>query len=533
MQQLCQEYRLLEAQDNLVRIPFLVKGKLVVPPEVPRTQIVAAFDGAQKDEHYARLAQAQVLRFQVIDRQTMKYSGDYQYLVMPLVHPADLIESDFDALASGPYALDTNAVLAYLQAVAATWQANPEMIARVRQLTHLTNELPDIFLDAAFVGLQMGFDPGAARRMIDSELSFWGIPGSQFLDGRVTVEANPLPGITTLLGQNLTANPPIPSAPLKLTAMPTRQLHITAGNAPEVPIISALRAVLTRSPAVIKSPAECTLSGALMALAVAAALPDHPLTRHLSIVYWPGGDERIEGALFAPGAFDRVIVWGAPQAVASVQARALYTKVIALNPRYGVSLVGQEAFSHDLQQVATLGAQDSLIYNQKACDASLIHYVEGSPEQARSYAECLQRALLAWDELAPPFVPPGVRGQVKRMQRGKYARATWLLNLHEGEYTSGVLLTSEAFDVLDHPMSRLIVVRTLDDLQEALRYLHAGVSTVGVYPETLRLDLAARIAARGVSSVLPLGSCDTHFPGQPQDGMRVLSEMVDWKISAE
>lgn len=79
-------------------------------------------------------------------------------------------------------------------------------------------------------------------------------------------------------------------------------------------------------------------------------------------------------------------------------------------------------------------------------------------------------------------------------------------------------------------MCRLAVVRPVADLRDALAYLHEGVSTVGVYPETRRLALRDAIAARGVSSILPLGQCERVFPAAPHDGMLVLSELVDWKV---
>ena len=313
--------------------------------------------------------------------------------------------------------------------------------------------------------------------------------------------------------------------------MPTRQLHITAGNAPEIPLLSATRMILSKSVGVIKSPADAVLSGALLALGAAAALPEHPFTRNLSVVYWHGGDESIEQTLFAPNAFDRIVVWGSPEAVTSVQARAIYTKVISLNPRYGVSMLGSEVFTGDLRQVASLAACDALIYNQKACTASQLQYVEGSLAQVQEYAACLQQALQAWDEALPPFHLPGARGKLKRMRRGKYAQSEWLINSTGGEFSSGVLVMPGEFDILDHPMSRLVVVRPVERLQDALRYLHAGVSTVGVYPEKHRLELRDAILARGVSSVLPLGQCENYFPAAPQDGMMILNQLVDWKVS--
>jgi len=531
MEQLCKTHQLLAEQDRLVRVPFLIKGRLVVPPALSRAQVEAAFALQDADCRYLKLLQAQVIRQPVIDRRTMQYTGEDLYLVMPEIQPYSLVETDFDALVDGPYRLSVEEVVQYLVAVASAWKASGEVIARVREMTRLTSDQPDLFIDGAFIGLQAGFDPGAARQMIDRELSFWGFPGSQLLDGWVKVDAGAVPGWAAWLAQP-GASGRMQALPVQLRALPTRQLHITAGNAPEVPVISALRAILTKSAVVIKSPADCILSGALMALAAAEAVPDHPLTRHLSVVYWHGGDESVERILFSPGAFDRVVVWGAPEAVNSVQSRALFTRVIALNPRYGLSLIGRQAFSADLQPVAWQAALDSMIYNQKACNAALVHYVEGSPEQALQYARCLQEALAGWDESAPQFIPPAVRGLLKRLQRGKYARSTWLVNERHGAFSSGVVLMDDEFDILDHPMCRLVVVRRLDDLRGALRYLHPGVSTVGIFPEEQRLALQDAIAARGVSSILPLGQCDVHFPGQPHDGMVVLSQLVDWKIGS-
>lgn len=49
------------------------------------------------------------------------------------------------------------------------------------------------------------------------------------------------------------------------------------------------------------------------------------------------------------------------------------------------------------------------------------------------------------------------------------------------------------------------------------------------HPGARRLALRDAIVTRGVSSVLPLGQCERLFASGPQDGMMVLSELVDWK----
>lgn len=532
MESICQQYHLLYNEDGVIRVPFLIKGRLVLPPELTRAQVEAAFTGSDPAVGYLKLPQAQLLRELVIDPATRRYTGEYQYQVLPAFDPLALIETDFERLQRGPYALSVTEILDYLQQVSAQLQSGWAALERVHELCARTSLHPQPYLDGAFAALLVGLDTQAGREMIDRELAAWGLPGSRFLDGWVEVPGQVIPGLVPILAHGLPGGEEaaaIPQAKTLIRAMPTRQLHITAGNAPQVPLISALRLILTKSAGVVKFPFEATLPGALLSLAAYAAAPDHPLTKNLSAVYWQGGDESVENILLMPGAFDRVVVWGAPQAVASVQSRSLYTRVVSFNPRYGVSLVGQEAFAGNLAEVAFLGGMDAMIYNQKACNASQVHYVEGSFEQVGEYANCLKEILAQWDDLAPQFVSPAVRGQLKRLRRGKYSRAEWLLNQPDGEFASGVVVMPEELDILDHPMCRLVVVRPVDRLEQALQYLHAGVSMVGVYPESRRVALRDAIAARGVSSIYPLGQCERVFPGFPQDGMFVLSELVDWK----
>jgi len=311
--------------------------------------------------------------------------------------------------------------------------------------------------------------------------------------------------------------------------MPTRQLHITAGNVPEAPLASIIRAVLTKSAAVVKLPSEAVLTGALFTLAAVATVPEHPLTKNMSVVYWPGGDSDIEKQLFRTGAFDRIVVWGSPETVISVQSQARFTRTVFFNPRYGVSLIGREAFSDNLEEIITKAAADVMIYNQQACTASLVQYIEGNDEQIEKYARYLQKKLAQYDELAPGIVLSRVIGEVKNLRRGRYSQAQWYLNEKDNRFTSGVVVVKGEFDVLDHPMSRLVVIRPVADLNDALPSLNQNVSTVGVFPESKRNELRDRFAGRGVSDILPLGECSRTYSGMPHDGMPVLSELVDWK----
>jgi Acyl-CoA reductase (LuxC) len=547
MEGLCREHDLLSlGKDNIVRVPFLVKGTLRVPPVVGMDRIQEAFSAKEKATGKpaigvttVRLEDAQVLREPVIDRETMRRTDEFVYQVLPGFDPEELIERDFDRVVKELYNLPFEEVLGFLGKVSSALSACPELLKELEGVYRRTAAVADLYIRFSFSSLGYLLNPDSAREMVDSELSSFGIKGSRFMDTWVQVSDTAMGGLSEELspreGKETHGDCKSPEK-MYLRAMPTRQLHLTAGNAPAIPIISTCRAISLKSPAVIKSPYGATLGGALVSLAACAAAPDHPNARNLSIVYWQGGDESVEDVFFGPEAFDRIVIWGAPDAVASVKRRALFTKLLTLNPRYGMSWIGREAFGNDdFKEVARRGAVDTMIWNQKACISSSVHYVEGDENQVTAYAQALQKELAEWDRIAPNFLDPAAQGQIRRLRRGKLLNAQWLANKqNEGDrknegISSVVIVVKGEFDMMDHTLSRMVIVRPVSRLEDALPYLSHSVSTVGVFPESRRKELCDRILARGVSTTCPLGMGDRMSTGLAHDGMKVYSELVDWK----
>ena len=547
IEELCREHDLLTlGKDNVVRVPFLVKGRLRVPPTVEVDRMLEAFSAKERATGKppgavttARLEQAQVLREPVLDRKTMRWTDEFVYQVLPAFDAEELIERDFDRVVKELYNLPFEEVLDFLGKLSSALSGCTDLLESLRQVWRRTATVADLFIHFSFTSLGYLLNPDSAREMVDSELASFGIKGSRFMDNWVQVSDKSMEGLSEQLSptkKKETSGDCKSPEKMYLRAMPTRQLHLTAGNAPAIPIISTCRAISLKSPAVIKSPYGATLGGALVSLAACAVAPDHPSVRNLSIVYWPGGDESVEDAFFGQGAFDRIVIWGAPDAVASVKRRALFTKLVTLNPRYGMSWIGREAFENgDYREVARRGAVDTMIWNQKACIASSVHYVEGDDEQVMAYARALQKELAEWDRGAPNFLDPAAQGQIRRLRRGKLMHAQWLANKqNEGDkknegISSVVIVVKGEFDMMDHTLSRMVIVRQVSQLEDALPYLNHSVSTVGVFPESRRLGLCDRILARGVSTSYPLGMADRMSTGMAHDGMRVYSELMDWK----
>ncbi|MCW3013475.1 MAG: acyl-CoA reductase, partial [Solirubrobacterales bacterium] len=401
-----------------------------------------------------------------------------------------------------------------------------------RELTRATTDTPIAYLDAALSGLALAFDGETVLAGVDRELAFGSAPGRDLIDGwRPVTGSSPQPGLTAQLSGALGGGGPLPrTGALEVRAFPTRQLHITAGNSPMIPVISAVRGLAVKGAVTLKMPSGALAAGAALAVALYLAGPEHPLTQHASIVYWQGGDPRIEDRVLAAEVFDRIVVWGAPHAVNSVRARAGLTKTLTFNPRYGASLIGAEALTPgSFDETIRRAVTDTLIWNQKACIASLVHYVEGDGDTAHRYADALTLELARWDARFPSPMNRDAAARLRQARRGGMRHGTWHVNGDARAPTSAAVVFGSTFDLSTHPASRIIAVRPVADLDDAIRTFHPGVSEVGVAPEARRTELRDLVCAHGVTGVPPLGEADAvDVVGIPQDGIRTLSELVSW-----
>ena len=111
------------------------------------------------------------------------------------MEPQDVIEADIDKLVSGLYALSVEDVLDYLDSLNASLNGDPALLAEAQELYRSTTFYPDAFVEDWFKELSAGFNRTAARAMIDGELSLWGKPGSEFLNGWVEVPGTGSAGV--------------------------------------------------------------------------------------------------------------------------------------------------------------------------------------------------------------------------------------------------------------------------------------------------------------------------------------------------
>src|SRR3546814_18853126 len=67
---------------------------------------------------------------------------------------------------------------------------------------------------------------------------------------------------------------------------------------------------ISRSDAIIKTPSNDPVTATAVARTMIDMDPDHPLTRHLSVAYWKGGDEEVEQFLYDPIGIEKIAAGG-------------------------------------------------------------------------------------------------------------------------------------------------------------------------------------------------------------------------------
>lgn len=507
---------------RVVRLAAFVRGQVIMAAWPRVAEVREAVAAGQHAVLGPTADGSYLVSRPVLDRDSLAATGETELTVLPAVNPRRLLEPDPAAAVGQLLRLPFGEVCAFVDAVGAALRAGASA-----ELLASTSPVGDRAHRAVFAQLCGLFDGAAVRAMTEHEL---GGHAEELLDGWTAVPVRPVAGVSARLAEATPGLRVVSSgarAPL-LRAVPTRQLHLTAGNSPVVPVTSLLWGWATKGACVVKPAAESAGVLAALTTALAGVDPSHPLARHTTLAYWRGGDTTVEDVLLAPGAFDRLLLWGSAPAVASVTSRAGGTDAIVMRPRHALSLIGRGAVGADLWDTARRGAIDSLVANQQACMSSLLHVVQGGADAADAYAAALAEVLACWDEQLPHRPTPRAQGALTMLRRGLLATAHWQLNGQWPQVSSAVVRHDGTFDLARHPGSRLVLVRATDDLLSVLDEVGPAVSNVGVAPDELLPRLRDHLAARGVDNVLPLGAAEQGYAGRPHDGMRVLSRLLRW-----
>jgi hypothetical protein len=326
---------------------------------------------------------------------------------------------------------------------------------------------------------------------------------------------------------------------LRVRAFGSRVVHIPAGNGGLVSAVTILRSVITRCDAIIKAPSNDPLTAVAIARTLADVAPDHPITKHLAVAYWKGGDDAIEERLYRPEHVEKIVAWGG---LASVKHVTRYIQpgleLIALDPKRSATIIGREAFGDDetMREVARRAAVDIGVANQEGCaNARVIYTLTGTDPAGIANANRLGE--LIYDELVrlPAFIStPPPQPNRELYEHVEASRMTEdFYRVIGGEQREGAVIVSQFDSPVDYSamlsgrVANIVPVDSIDKVTEAVT---AYTQTIGIYPESLKHELRDTLPLFGAQRLTSLGYACSVPIAAPQDAIEPMRRMCKWIV---
>ncbi len=428
---------------------------------------------------------------------------------LPLHSPAQMADL---------YELSFDEILDVLQALgdALVFERNAHL-QEAYQASLLANPLPAEMLKNSYQILRPLFARDNVREIADSQV------GLDYLNGWV-------------------AHKLLDGRELRVRAFGSRVLHIPAGNGGLVSAVTILRSVITRSDVIIKAPSNDPLTAIAIARTLADVAPGHPITKHLAVAYWKGGDVAVEETLCRPEHIEKIVAWGG---LASVKHVTRYIQpgleLIALDPKRSATIIGSEAFVDEstMREAARRAAVDIGVANQEGCaNARVIYALSGTDTAGLDSANRLGEMI--YEELAalPSFISTApVYPSSDLYEHVEASRMTddWY-RVIGGESREGAIIVSQFDQAVDYsPMlsGRVANLVPVDSIDQVTGAVTAYTQTVGIYPESLKRSLRDTLPLFGAQRLTSLGYACSVAVAMPQDAIEPIRRMCKWIVDEE
>ena len=329
---------------------------------------------------------------------------------------------------------------------------------------------------------------------------------------------------------------------VRVRAFGSRVLHIPAGNGGLVSAVTILRSVITRSDVIVKAPSNDPLTAIAIARTLADIAPDHPITKHLAVGYWKGGDLAVEENLYQPHHIEKIVAWGG---LASVRHVTRYIQpgleLIALDPKRSATIIGAEAFADDetLREVARRAAIDIGVANQEGCaNARVIYALTGTDAaglaNANRLGELIYRELVRLPAVVSTAPRYPDRELLDHVEASRMAEDFY--RVVGGEQREGAIVVSQIDEPVDYsPMlsGRVANIVPVDSIDKVTAAVNAYTQTIGIYPESLKRRLRDTLPLFGAQRLTSLGYACSVALAMPQDAIEPIRRMCKWIVDEE
>lgn len=330
---------------------------------------------------------------------------------------------------------------------------------------------------------------------------------------------------------------------IHVRAMGTRSVHITAGNVPVVAVGTLLRSAVTRNDAIVKAPSNDPLTASALARTMIDMAPDHPVTKHFSVAYWKGGDEKVESKIYTSRNIQKIVAWGGFDSIKHISKYlGPGLDLVTMDPKNSTSLIGKEALADErtMHEVARRVAADIGGLDQEACVCARVMYLESGTDAkgidlANKFGKLVYESMQKLPKstsAGPRSFNPELKSELKSIQPLKEFYNVIADDLDSVEKT-GAIIVSQMSESVDFPMllyGRVGNFIPLDNIEDALSFFTAATQTVGIYPPSLRKQLRDKAALRGGQMFQPVGYNIGGGMAGPQDGIEPERRMCTWVV---
>jgi len=474
-------------------------------------------DGASERNRMTTLDIPLIIRGQVIETDMLRFEGrgdGVDFRAPDLTRHLAKLPTSAQSLMD-LYQISLDEIIDFMAEVAARldFDTNPHLKAAFELSSHTSNLTPSI-LERVYRNFAASWTREAISRFVDVQI------GRDYLEGWVPHD----------LGEGRVLN---------LRAFGARAVHVIAGNSPGIAFLTILRTALTRSDSIIKLPSNDPVTTVAIMRTMIEVDPNHPVTRHLSVAYWKGGDERVEAALYQPRNIEKIVAWGGFASISHI-TRYLQPGIdlITLDPKHSGSIIGAEALESDenLNEVAALAARDIGSMNQELCANARVLYVvcdEHDPKQMAQLNRLGERILAEIQDLPPTLstVAKQVNPELQEQLAGIALQDDFFKIYRTADDRAGAVVVSQIDDVVE--FSDILSKRTANlvpvaSVEEALKRITAASQTIGVYPDALKLQIRNALAIQGAQHIVSLGKVTGVGAVGPQDGLQVERRMLRW-----
>ena len=347
------------------------------------------------------------------------------------------------------------------------------------------------------------------------------------------------PQLTRFLAEDF-ANPglldsfqPTPKGGYARAYGPDLLAHVWAGNVPGLPLWSLVSGLLVKSGSIGKvASAEPLFAGHFARLLVEI---EPSLRDSLAVLWWRGGDEASERALFAEA--DVVLAYGGNEALGQLGERVpITTRYLPHGHKISFQVIAREALdaakgwgsAHD-------AARDIVSYDQQGCYSPQCVYVEaGGALSPRDFAGVLAGELAAFESRFPRrALTVGEANAVAGWRHGEERQSLAGADVElVGDSASpwAVAYSGAADGLAPSGLNRTIRVVGVADLGEVVPLVaphRAYLQSVAVAAAPERLfPLAEALGAEGVTRITALGRMSLLEAGWHHDGRFNLLDLV-------